>query len=384
MKKTIALLLALAMVFSLCACGGAKDDEAFLKNVGKGLEKRFDTVSKGLKGLSGLDAQQVYYANCVSAELDTIGELSEYIFTDPELEEIAAEYVAALKKQLEGAKYYGTNHNQFIEVYSSQGYYPQMALLCRLSDNFGLTVAKKHLGSFNTFIEDGRYYTAVSSLLSPEVVLESLGGTRSQLLIENTSQYDLSSAQILFNFYDEDGVLVDSSTTYFESWMAGSKNKAEIYCQNKFSSAEGAIKLNLGTMGFSTGYVPITYVNNMIIELELVTELPQEFAYETGSGRTYSKGIITDFWFEDNYWNEGKASLYLYISGEKTFDRDGEEGTNSCYFNWKIYDEDGVVMGTGSFYTSKLKVGEVFKGEQGYASDLRPGKYFVELSGYSY
>ena len=51
-----------------------------------------------------------------------------------------------------------------------------------------------------------------------------------------------------------------------------------------------------------------------------------------------------------------------------------------CYFDWRIYDEEGVVMGSGSFYSDKLKVGEVFKDEESYASDLLPGKYFIELS----
>lgn len=245
MKKIIAFLLVLVMALSLCACGGEKNDEAFIKNLQKGLEKRLSMVTTGNKDFSA-NGQQTFYTNCAKVELDAIGDLNEYVFTDPELEEIADKYVVALNKQIEGAKYCISNYTQFQDIYSSQGYYPQMSLVSRLNDDFGLTVNNKYAEQYGAYLADGGLYRSAIAVLEAAPTLESLGGTRSQIVIENAGEYDLSGAQMRFNFYDEDGVLVGNSSTYLESWKAGSKNKAEIYCQNSFVSAEAAIEFYMG------------------------------------------------------------------------------------------------------------------------------------------
>ena len=378
MKKVISLLLALAMVFALCACGGAKNDDAFLKNLQKGIEKRISVEEKISQNGSARFSPEALTSG-VSEELNAIGSLSDYTFADAELEALAEAYVAALNNQVAGGAQYTSNYTAFIDTYYSKGYYPQMQLLCTIYDDYGLEIKKKSLEKFNAFLDDGRYYSELQNVISGEnVVFESLGGSRSLLIIENTTGHDLSGAQISFNFYDDAGVMVGSSSTYFQSWLPGVTNKAEIYSQNTYAKAEAEISLYGGSSGISTGYFPLNYINEMIIELELVTELPKEFSY-----KSYSKCEVNNFWYEDNYWNDGAATLTLHISGEKTFDRNGESGTESCYLKWKICDEDGVVIDTGSFYTSDLTVGQAFKDSSSSARNLTPGKYFMEIMDYS-
>ena len=375
MKREIAFFLALVMVFALCGCGVEKNDEGFLKNVQTGIEKRITYTKTGQNNISGMDGMATYYANCANEELRAIGDVDEYIFTDSRLEQIAYDYVAALNKQVTGAKDYNGNYQRFSEQYYSNGYYPEAELICILNEEYGLTAGKNYTAEFNKFLEDGQTYVAIQNLVTEDTVLESIGGSRSAIVVDNTSMFDLSGAQLHFNFFDDDGLMVDDSSCYFQSLQAGCKQKAEVYAQKKFTKAEVSVSCYLGSAEIKTAYKPIKYVNNMIVELELVTELPKEFAY-----KDYSKGIIKSFGYEESSWSDGKASLKLHISGEKTYDGSSSGDSNSCYFDWRVLDEDGVVIDTGSFYVDKLKVGESFKDVESYVSKLEVGKYYIEIT----
>ena len=51
----------------------------------------------------------------------------------------------------------------------------------------------------------------------------------------------------------------------------------------------------------------------------------------------------------------------FYFTGEKTYDKNGSNYSNSCRIGWKLYDEDGYVVSDGTCSTTSLKVGEKFK-----------------------
>lgn len=53
--------------------------------------------------------------------------------------------------------------------------------------------------------------------------------------------------------------------------------------------------------------------------------------------------------------------LYLYFSGKKTFDEDGDSDVGSLYINWRLCDGDGYIIDDGSVRTPELTVGEKFK-----------------------
>lgn len=383
MKRMVALLLVLAMVFALCACGKVeKNDEGFLKNLQRGLEQRLSMVDKSHSSTNGVAGIRDNYANCVRAELSAIGNLSEYTFSDSNLASIAERYVETLNTELEGISYFNVNHTKYSEIYYSEGYYPQAELLCELNKKYGLEVGSSSVEKFAQFLEDGRLFSALKSLLPSDFTLESLGGNKSEFFLVNNTDYDFSGARVLFNFYNDDGVLVDSSSSYFESWRPGSKNRATVYSQDVFSRVEAAVAFNMGNTNVSTEFAPIEYVNNMIIELELVTELPQELSYRS-TRQYYTKGIVKTFSYEEGYWNDGVGSLKIHISGEKTYDKDHDKGTRACRFAWKVYDEEGVVIDTGSFYTSDLREGETFKDAESSVHNLEPGKYYIEITDYN-
>ena len=56
--------------------------------------------------------------------------------------------------------------------------------------------------------------------------------------------------------------------------------------------------------------------------------------------------------------------LYLYCSGEKTYDIEGQNSTYSCEMNWRLYDSDGYLIDYGWNYIAGLRVGEKFKNDK--------------------
>ena len=70
--------------------------------------------------------------------------------------------------------------------------------------------------------------------------------------------------------------------------------------------------------------------------------------------------------------------LYLYFTGEKTYDAEGNKYSQSCVVGWKLYDADGYVVDSGTFYSPNMAVGEKFKNEKEYAWDvIIPGETYI-------
>lgn len=109
-------------------------------------------------------------------------------------------------------------------------------------------------------------------------------------------------------------------------------------------------------------------------------ETPLNLSYTSSiTGTTYSSCTISNVSYEiDDYgW------MNIYISGEKTYDKDGDDANNRCYVQWKIYDSENYVVDSGMCYTSSLKVGEKFKNEKFIFTSVEKGEeYRLELSDY--
>ena len=74
--------------------------------------------------------------------------------------------------------------------------------------------------------------------------------------------------------------------------------------------------------------------------------------------------------------------LYLYFTGEKTYDAEGNRYSQSCKVGWKLYDSDGYIVESGTFYSPNIAVGEKFKNEKEYAwGVIVPGEtYTLKIS----
>ena len=384
----IAIVLLVAIVLTLSACGSVPlNDEGFIKNMQKGLEARWKISNASPDTYSSNTEKKTDFTNCVNAELNAIGDISAYTFENPELKELAEMYYQALQSQLEGIKYIGADDSKFTEIFSNQGYYNRARVICRLADDFGLTVSSKYASNLDDFVSAGRVrleldeqLKEMEGIINEDVVLEALGGTDYECVINNNTDYDLSEAQIEFNLYNDKGVLVETETAYMKSWKAGSKNQCSLYISKEFSKAEARVKFYSNSIYdyLTTEFHPIEYVNNMIINITLRSSLPADISY-TSFRTVTTRCEVTGFDYEIGYWSNGKASVELKISGSKTYDEEGDSYSRAVEVGWKLYDAKGVVVDSGTFWSSNIKVGESFKDASNYASDLAPGDYTLEI-----
>ena len=222
-------------------------------------------------------------------------------------------------------------------------------------------------------------YSALVSILSEDLTLESLGSPKYELLIENPSEYDFSNTSLLLRCYDKDDVIVNNATAYLNNWIAGGKNRASFFLNNPFVRAELALQFVTSNGTIVTDFVPIKYEDNMVIDIVLKNSLPSEYTYYSYSGTPYTTCVVDDFTYDIGYWNNGKATVNLKISGMKTYDAEGDNYSRSCNIGWKLYDQSNNVVDSGTFYSSKISVGEVFRESASYANQLNVGTYTLEL-----
>ena len=88
--------------------------------------------------------------------------------------------------------------------------------------------------------------------------------------------------------------------------------------------------------------------------------LPQEIKDYAYTSSVQSKISITNIVPTFEYQKNGKISLTIKISGTKTYDRQGNNQSSPCCIGWKLYDSDGNVFKSGTFYSSDLATGESF------------------------
>ncbi|MEF2837887.1 MAG: FxLYD domain-containing protein [Oscillospiraceae bacterium] len=374
MKKIIALLLVFSLCFSLCACGEVeKNDAGFVTNLGKALDARWKLSNKE----SSPDAT-TYKQNLteiVNAELNVLGSYSDYTFTDSKLAELAQLYFEALNKQLEGIPYYGVDDTAYYKIFTSQGYNQRAKVMYEINSMYGLKVADNNASTLTDFLVLGEKVAAIEAVAAQELVLENTGN-QCEIVIENNSKFDLSGTELTFNLLDDADVVVGNSIAYIESWPAGSKYRAEIWTDNKdFTHAE--MSMQQYSNSIVTEFVPVEYKNEMIIEIE-APDLPKEVS-NGYDNHIQSSCIVNSVRSETNYWNNGTAGVNLYFSGTKTFDEDGDDANGHCIFAYKVLDENGNVVASGTTYIDSLKVNDTFKDAMAYADGLAPGNYRIVI-----
>ncbi len=70
--------------------------------------------------------------------------------------------------------------------------------------------------------------------------------------------------------------------------------------------------------------------------------------------------------------------LYIYFSGEKTYEREGLLYSQSTKVGWKLYDSENYVVASGTFYSPAVAVGEKFRNEEDTAYNcIKPGETYT-------
>lgn len=256
----IAILLALAAIWVFIACGSSQRDDAFVKNVAKGLAARWRLADSEPIVQGNPSANKNRLQKLVNAELDAVGELSDYKFKDKKLENCAETYFAALQAQKKAISLAGVNVLQFAARYN-EGDNERAKAVCQLVDEYGLSVASKFEDSLEALCEKGRpllqedgMLQEIQALVAESVHLEAAGNDKYLIAMENTTQHDLSGIQLDFHFFDGNGVLVKTSLSSIEFFPAGQKVKNDYLYARGFETVEAR-----ATWGraLKTAYVPI-------------------------------------------------------------------------------------------------------------------------------
>ncbi len=207
------------------------------------------------------------------------------------------------------------------------------------------------------------------------------------------SVYDYSDEiKISISFDDEDGYSVyapayvkikiddaNGSTVYEKTLIMKDSQSSVSVDHSEFSSytATGTVYYTVFNDYFSFEEVSHELENMpWTIDIEL-PDLPTTIKYYNWDDSIDSSCKITGITYE-RYSDD---CVTFYFTGEKTYDDDGNNYSDSCKVGWKLYDEEGYVVASGTLYTDNLAVGEKFKNAETTAYNcIEPGKkYILEL-----
>lgn len=398
-KNCIYFSVIVAIIVLLAACGinqsdptsnttsAPLNDEAFIQNMQNGLENRWAISNNEPDTFNSSFEKKESYKKCVNAELDAIGDLSTYVFSDAVLKDLAKQYYDALQKQLEGIMYIGTDESKFQQIYGVEGYYNRARVIYRMVDAFGLTTSSEYAELLDEFVSIGRVLLEVddetaqlNSIFNDSTVLESNGGTNYDFIITNNTEYDLSDARIEFVFYDDKNVIVDNATEYMNTWRQGSTKQVSVYVKKEFVRVEARVSIWNNSLNdyLVSEYHQIQYVNNMTIEIKITSSLPCDIS-DISSNWVMRTCSVQSFDYEVKNWSNRKASVSIKLSGSKTYDIKGDSYSCGVHIGWKLYDEKGNVVDSGTIRSSDVKVGETFTDASDTLYKLEPGSYTIEL-----
>lgn len=380
-KRLTAALLMLTMVFGMAACsaGGPKNDEAFLKNMKAGLEARWKFTDKNAKKgtLSDADAR-ISQKEAAATELEKLGGLSEYQFSDSDLKALAEQYYEALNNQVTGAKYYEADAEKYMELYHG-GYNERSVVLAQLVNDYQLTVSDKFAANLDELAINGEKQLHIRTVLKTlteqlsSAAMEHVGTGLYRLNVENTSDLSLENVEVKVNGMDDEGKIITTGQAFVTSWGAGSSFSEEVYFERDIKKASVMLGFFYDLDQYHTEYVDVAVNDDLIMNVEM-PELPVEV-----SSHNYYKAIELTCTVEavdvDTTWHDGKCSMKLIFSGTKLFDKKGDQNSEGCRIGWKLYDEQGAVVDSGTCFTSDCTVGEKFRNSEAYVNNLESGNY---------
>lgn len=203
-------------------------------------------------------------------------------------------------------------------------------------------------------------------------------------------------SEVKVRIENDEGVIVYEDTHYltphdFSTWtsvlhgeryLASVRIDPEKITESNSSSGTVYFTVTNGYIYFEESEVSaseLPKVNKAALCSLDTSPVPTEISYSSSSGRLYSKVNITELSYEFSESYDGSVSLTLFFTGQKTYDYEGDNKSSSCKIGWKLYDEEGFVVKTGTCYTSSLEAGEKFKKCEETIYSLEPGAYSLKL-----
>ena len=239
-RRLLALTIIGMLVLSLFGCsqqaqqnsGPDYKDQAFLADLGKGLEARWaigdnhDTISSDV------------LKEAIQAEKDAIDQYRTAEFEDTELQELAIRYLNSLDDTMEKAGMYAPDNYDSMEAWS-KAYDNRTMILNEIVSNYDVDVTSQYQSYLDDLVSNGKAAQktsdndlAVQELAdSIKIVFESdsYGYINGEATLLNTSELDFEYITFNVQLYDDTGVRTDSTYISVSNWKPGETVIEDVY-----------------------------------------------------------------------------------------------------------------------------------------------------------
>lgn len=248
MKRRLCVLLAFLaaiMLIPLAGCSQPEQDEgpeyqdaAFLSDLGRGLDARWDLIEKVQANSPDEELSSQNMTAYVQAELVAIDKYSNAAFEDSDLRELAISYINVLHDALEVAETYSVNSDVSLTKWGSL-YEERTILLKDIASNYDIKVSGEHESDLNQLVSEG---TAVQQTADIEAALQSIadatqfsfvddgyGNITGTATVTNNTGTNFASVQFDVQLYDEGGVRTDTEYAFVDNWNNGETVNLDVY-----------------------------------------------------------------------------------------------------------------------------------------------------------
>lgn len=163
MKKLINIIIAMCLCMGLLAgCQNAEEDknpekeefadEAFLSDLSKALEARWDVASAEFKDSK---EQKDNFQKSVETESGILKGYDKKEFKDSTLKDLCSQYMSCLKEQEDSLKYYGMDMDKYQELWD-EAYNTRTKILAQLKEDYDFKVSDKYQSIFDEMMENAK------------------------------------------------------------------------------------------------------------------------------------------------------------------------------------------------------------------------------------
>lgn len=241
MRKLFSILvIACMLVAGLLGCsqqsqestGPDYKDQAFLTDLGKGLEARW-AINDGSE-----EATSESLKMAIQAEKDAIDQYRTAEFEDAKLQELAIKYLNALNDTMEQAEAYSPSNYDSIEAWS-KAYDNRTMILNEIVSGYDVTVSSKYQNYLNELLANGKAAQKASDndaivqgvADSIEIVFESdsYGYVTGKATMTNASELDFDYISFDVQLYDAAGTRIDTTYLSVDNWGPGETVVDDVY-----------------------------------------------------------------------------------------------------------------------------------------------------------
>lgn len=246
MKRFPMMFLSLAIAASLTACGQqAKDpgpdyaDDEAMEIIADAFEARQNVISKVGKDAesdTSVDTRSMKnLESYVASELEIAEKLRTRVFEDSEMQELVLKYLNTMDDALELINNNPVTSADFLDEWNKLADI-RAILLKTFVDDYGMSVDEKYQEALDEVVANG------SAAAKRSQIEEALQGMLDAIVFEKSTEYslttysavaentigvDLGNCSFDVSLYDSEGVKMEDSYIFTNSWAAGEKVRFE-------------------------------------------------------------------------------------------------------------------------------------------------------------